>query len=201
MEGTLVLRKPLDYETLPAFTVGLRAQDHGNPPKSSDTVLHVNVIDADDQNPRFFDDRYSAMLPNPAVKGSILVIKPRDVGAYDQDVGINAPIFYTWNSVGSDYHLFKIERESGKILLKRDVMDNELTQPATLVIRATQSDNPDRYALATLSVRRIADYAEKGPVRFNQKQFEVGVSESLSARSQITTLATNHPGDRVSSNL
>lgn len=70
MEGTLVLRKSLDYETLPAFSVGLRAQDHGNPPRSSDTVLHVNVIDADDQNPRFFDDRYTAILPNPPIKVS-----------------------------------------------------------------------------------------------------------------------------------
>lgn len=52
LEGTLVLKKPLDYETLRQFEVNIRAQDHGDPPRSADTVLTVYVIDADDQNPR-----------------------------------------------------------------------------------------------------------------------------------------------------
>ena len=38
-------------------------QDQGSPPQRSDTILHVNVIDADDQNPQFYDDRYTAVLP------------------------------------------------------------------------------------------------------------------------------------------
>lgn len=65
LEGTLVLRRPLDYENLKSFTVGVRAQDQGTPAQASDTVLHVNVIDADDQNPRFVDDRYTGFLPDP----------------------------------------------------------------------------------------------------------------------------------------
>jgi hypothetical protein len=98
LEGTLVLRKPLDYESLPNFTLAIRAQvltrkkspvlidlkiipcvlksiifsfqDQGNPPKYSDTLLYVNVIDADDQNPRFLDERYTSILPDraPAVR-------------------------------------------------------------------------------------------------------------------------------------
>lgn len=52
LEGTLVLKKPLDYETLRTFDVNIRAQDHGDPPKSTDTVLTVYVVDADDQNPK-----------------------------------------------------------------------------------------------------------------------------------------------------
>lgn len=47
-----MLKKPLDYETLKSFDVNIRAQDHGDPPKSADTILTVHVIDADDQNPR-----------------------------------------------------------------------------------------------------------------------------------------------------
>lgn len=57
LEGTLVLKKPLDYESLKSFDVHIRAEDHGDPPKKTDTVLTVNVIDADDQNPKFMDDR------------------------------------------------------------------------------------------------------------------------------------------------
>jgi hypothetical protein len=43
-------------------------QDQGNPPRTSETTLFVNVVDADDQNPRFFDDRYMAVLPDRPVQ-------------------------------------------------------------------------------------------------------------------------------------
>lgn len=43
-------------------------QDQGNPPQYSDTHVHVNVIDADDQNPKFMDERYSAIVPDQATK-------------------------------------------------------------------------------------------------------------------------------------
>lgn len=72
LEGTLVLRQPLDYETLSSFTVGIRAQDQGTPPQITDTVLQVNVVDADDQNPRFFDDRYTAHLPDPPTQVNMI---------------------------------------------------------------------------------------------------------------------------------
>lgn len=45
--------------------MGIRAQDQGTPPQITDTLLHVNVVDADDQNPKFLDDRYNAFLPEP----------------------------------------------------------------------------------------------------------------------------------------
>lgn len=100
LEGTLVLRKPLDYETLANFSVDIRAQvsndslnvninspktllirfnvffysqDQGNPPKSSTTTLYVNVIDADDQNPAFQNDQYKILIPRN-IKTVILVI-------------------------------------------------------------------------------------------------------------------------------
>lgn len=43
-------------------------QDQGNPPQYTDTIIFVNIIDADDQNPKFYDERYTATLPDNAVK-------------------------------------------------------------------------------------------------------------------------------------
>lgn len=39
----LVVKKPLDYESVRNFTVRLRAQDQGAPPRYNDTELHVQV--------------------------------------------------------------------------------------------------------------------------------------------------------------
>lgn len=79
-------------------------------------------------------------------------IKPRDIRSFDQDIGINSPVFYTFNEIGTDYTLFRLNRLTGKVSLAKDFSENDLPHPATLVIRATQQDNPDRYALATLTV-------------------------------------------------
>lgn len=62
----LVVKKPLDFETLRNFTIGLRAQDQGTPPLHNDTTLAVEVLDADDQNPKFTHEHYTAILPDDA---------------------------------------------------------------------------------------------------------------------------------------
>ncbi|CAH1982952.1 unnamed protein product [Acanthoscelides obtectus] len=193
LEGTLVLKKPLDYESLKTFDVHIRAQDHGEPPRSNDTVLTVHVIDADDQNPRFLDDRYTAMLPDPPKKGSPLHVKPRDIKAFDQDIGINAPIYYTFNEVGPDYSLFRLNRLTAAVTLAKDASDGELPHPAILVIRATQQDNPDRYALATLTVTKGKDRS----IKFLHKVFHIKASEALPPGAMVGTLTNNRPGDSL----
>ncbi|XP_015835493.1 protocadherin beta-12 [Tribolium castaneum] len=193
LEGTLVLKKPLDYETLKSFDVNIRAQDHGEPPRKTDTVLTVHVVDADDQNPRFLDDRYTASVPEPPKRGSPLVAKPREIKAFDQDLGINAPIFYTFNGIGTDYTYFKINRNSGKVTLSRDLNDSDLQHPATLVIRATQQDNPDRYALATLTVSREVGNG----IRFLHRIFYIKVPESTPVGATISTFTNNRPNQHL----
>lgn len=122
LEGTLVLRKSLDFETVSNFTVKIRAQvrpasrrltgkwehhisddpfafqDQGSPPQFSDTEVKVNVIDADDQNPRFVTDRYAAVLPQQPTVGSRVRLTPHELAAIDQDKGINAPVYYSFSS-------------------------------------------------------------------------------------------------------
>ena len=46
-------------------------QDQGEPVRSTEAILTVNVIDADDQNPSFYDDRYDTTLPTRPRKVSI----------------------------------------------------------------------------------------------------------------------------------
>lgn len=66
LDSVLIVKKPLDYETLKNFTVTLRAQDAGTPPLHDDAELRVQVLDADDQNPKFGHEHYTAVLPEDA---------------------------------------------------------------------------------------------------------------------------------------
>lgn len=193
LEGTLVLKRALDYETLKDFDVKIRAQDHGEPPKSTDTTLTVHVVDADDQNPKFLDGGYTALVPDSALRDEALIVRPRDIRAVDQDLGINAPVFYTFNGIGGDYSLFRLNRENAKVFLRRDLTDTDLIHPATLVIRATQQDNSDRYALATLTVSRMIT---KG-FKFLKRVFYINVAENQPVGTVVATFYNNRPGQAL----
>ncbi|CAH0698672.1 unnamed protein product [Spodoptera exigua] len=185
LDSVLVVKKPLDYETLSNFTVTLRAQDAGTPPLHNDTVLQVQVLDADDQNPKFTYDHYTATLPEDAKEGTTLVTSPGPISAADQDVGINAPLQYS--ATGDNGRLLVVDKDTGQVTATKQLIE-ELNQPLTVVIKATQVDNADRYALATLSVGRGA--ARGGGVRFRRRQYSAAVSEAAPPGHTLLTLHT-----------
>ncbi|XP_050352850.1 protocadherin-16 [Nymphalis io] len=184
LDSTIVVKRPLDYETLRNFTVRLRAQDGGTPPRHNDTTLVVEVLDADDQNPKFTADHYSATVPDDAQDGTILETSPGPISAADQDIGINAPVYYSVSGEGAD--LVTLHRDSGALAATASLLRTRT--PATVVIKATQVDNPDRYALATVSLRRGAGGG--GGVRFSRRAFSVSVPEDAPPGSVLAALST-----------
>lgn len=149
-DGTMILEKTLDYETLRNFSVQIRAQDKGSPPRFSDTYLYVEVSDADDQNPKFLRDSYWGEIQ--AVGDAVLVlISPEPIKAVDQDQGICAAISYSLTkSLGSEH--FAIDPQTGTLKTREAIYRSGLDS-VTLVVRATQADNSDRYSLATVTLR------------------------------------------------
>lgn len=197
LDGTLILRKPLDFETLKNFTIKLRAQDHGTPPKFSDTTLRVQVTDADDQNPKFLFSAYQAILPNDGRPGELKVL-PEAIRALDQDEGLRAPIQYSITQ-SLEARVFKINARTGSLALIAPINPLDFPTTITLVIKATQVDNPDRYALATLIISRHDASGRQVvglPLTFIQSRFMVKVREDLGVGSRILQLNTNHQGGR-----
>ncbi|XP_053972706.1 protocadherin-like wing polarity protein stan [Hylaeus volcanicus] len=204
LEGTLVLRKPLDYEILANFSVNIRAQDQGNPPKSSTTTLHVNVIDADDQNPAFQTDQYKIVVPRQIKTVQlrrVLKVDPAPIKAVDQDVGINAPVKYTIQ--GGILPFLTLNPETAEVAITRPLYEHELLSPATIVVKATQVDNPDKYALSTIVVSRESDWnveptaGGRLPVRFVRRDHQTSIPENTPPGSVLLTTGVN----KVDSNL
>ncbi|XP_034194591.1 protocadherin Fat 4-like Cad96Ca isoform X1 [Osmia lignaria lignaria] len=201
LEGTLVLRKPLDYETLSNFSVDIRAQDQGNPPKSSTTTLYVNVIDADDQNPAFETDQYKIIIPRNIKTRRILKVDPTPIKAADQDVGISAPVKYTIQ--GGILPFLTLNPETAEVAITRPLYEHELLSPATIVVKATQIDNPDKYALSTIIVSRESDWnveptaGGRLPVKFIKRDHQTNIPENTPPGSVLLTTAVN----KVDSNL
>ncbi|XP_023235071.1 cadherin-related family member 1-like [Centruroides sculpturatus] len=194
LDGILILNASLDYESLPTFSVSIRAQDQGEPAQSAFTSVTVNVLDADDQNPKFVSDRYTASLPENPKPGKVLKTSPSPLKAEDPDRGIRSPIVYSFNSNATEYGYFRLQEDTGQLSIRSPIPD-DLYLPITLVIRATQADNPDRYALTTLSISssRISAHQE---LTFLQTDYSTSVLESAPPGQVILTVQTTKPPDK-----
>lgn len=191
LEGTLVLRKALDYETMRNFTVEMRAQDQGTPPKYTDATLNVVITDADDQNPKFLAESYTADLDGRLGE---LNIRPEAIKAVDQDEGICAPIQYSIVQ-SQDTKNFRINPQTGVITVLKSIGYADLANGATLVIKATQINNPDRYALTTVAINRpIGTHSDINSLAFVQKKFYMRIREDTVVGNRILALPTNKPG-------
>ncbi|XP_037509901.1 protocadherin-16 [Rhipicephalus sanguineus] len=190
-EGTLLLADKLDHESLPRFTITLRAQDQGNPPQSSHTTLVVVVHDADDQNPRFGAESYFVQLRNNTRLGTPLNVKPSKIEAEDPDEEIKAPIKYTFNSDANEYSYFDLHPQTGHVSMVRPLPEG-FALPVTLVVRATQHDNPDRFALTTLTL--TADKFPPHVLHFIQDEYEARVLESTPPGQTLLTVRTTRSG-------
>ncbi|CAH2990393.1 unnamed protein product [Chilo suppressalis] len=197
LDSVIVVKKPLDYETLKNFTITLRAQDQGTPPLHNDTTLEVEVLDADDQNPKFSHEHYSAIISDDAEPGTILETSPGPISAVDQDVGINAPLQYS--ATGDHRQLVSVEKDTGRVAATADLLRHQA--PLTVVIKATQVDNPDRYALATLSLSRLATAAPARPVRFTRRLYHAAVPEDTAPGARLLHLHTDPPAERHEASL
>ncbi|XP_053964268.1 protocadherin beta-11 isoform X2 [Anastrepha ludens] len=195
LEGTLVLKKSLDYETMQNFTVKLRAQDQGSPPKYTDTTLRVVITDADDQNPKFQYESYTGELPSDGRPGE-LRLRPEQIAAVDQDEGICAPIQYTIVQ-SQDTKYFRINPHTGIISLLTPIGYADLINGATLVVKATQIDNADRYALTTVMLTRAGTHGDMTSLSFVQQKFLMRIREDTAVGNRILALPSNKPGKHL----
>ena len=115
--------------------VTIIARDQGVPPQSNETTISISVSDADDQNPAFYYERYDALLPrgeDARAVGQKLLVQPQDIKAFDKDLGIAAPVYYTFGGSGGggngggsvdttymadEYKYFELNRNTGEILI------------------------------------------------------------------------------------
>ena len=112
LDGRIILDKRLDFETDNLVEVAVRAEDKGSPALASETNLTIHVRDADDRNPAFLHDSYTSVLPT-GEEGTKLTILPAPLKAVDQDLSLNAPVFYGFQGEGPVYSYLELNSKSG----------------------------------------------------------------------------------------
>ena len=181
-EATLVLARPLDYETLSEYHMTLIASDHGTPARSSTATIDIRVTDVADNPPLFAEPRYSPMLPESAPIGTPVV----SVLASSVDSSDLRGVRYS--IVGGDTDTFLINSTTGLLTLQRS-LDYELFMEHNLTVFAESTLNSELGTSVPIVVT-VGNVNEHAPL-FSRVMFEVGVREGADAGVMVTVVSAD----------
>ncbi|XP_072295790.1 protocadherin gamma-A11-like isoform X31 [Eucyclogobius newberryi] len=180
----MILQKPLDREKEEIVSLLLTAVDGGEPQRSGTMIIHITVLDINDNAPVFTQSIYKASIKENAVKGTLIT----QVSASDADKGSNGEVSYViGNSRTSTSKLFQITEE-GKILLK-GLIDYEKVKLYELDIEAT-----DRGGLSDSSkvIIELNDINDNNPIIRLISKSEI-IGENSPSETVVAVMNVNDP--------
>ncbi|KAM9498236.1 protocadherin gamma-A11-like isoform 12-T12 [Salvelinus alpinus] len=155
--GELVLEKELDREQQQEVTLLLTAVDGGTPQRSGTVVIHVTVLDANDNKPVFSQTVYKVRLPENSPTGTVVVA----VSASDEDEGANGEVSYEFNRISDKAaKLFSIDKETGEIKVQGPIDYEENTE---YEVRVQAKDGSGLAGNAKVMIE-ITDLNDNAPV-------------------------------------
>ncbi|XP_030648029.1 protocadherin gamma-A12-like [Chanos chanos] len=155
----IILENELDREKQDHHSLIVTAYDGGNPPKSGTVMIHVRVLDANDNKPVFTQNVYKVSVPENAPLDTVVV----SVSAADADEGLNADVTYEFSHISMRAKsIFSIDQKTGEIKLKGP-MDFEDT--SSYEIRVKAKDGAGQAASCKVIVD-VTDINDNAPVIF-----------------------------------
>ncbi|XP_042548010.1 protocadherin beta-3-like [Dipodomys spectabilis] len=158
--GQLFALRALDYEALQAFEVRVRAADRGSPPLSSQALVRVQVLDANDNSPFVLYPLQNAsapcteLLPRAAEPG-YLVSK---VVAVDRDSGQNAWLSFQLLKA-TEPGLFSVWPHNGEVRTARLLSERDAPKHRLLLL-VKDNGEPPRSASVTLHVLLVDGFSQ-----------------------------------------
>ncbi|XP_055006219.1 cadherin-related family member 1 [Boleophthalmus pectinirostris] len=154
----------IDYEKGPTLSFKLLAVEIDTPERFSSTAdILINLLDTNDNTPKFTSEYYIARVPENSPGGSSVV----SVKAEDPDSGPWGDVSYTIYGSGAD--LFVIHPNSGLISTQPwTSLDAEVRSKYNFYVKAEDSDG--RYSLAEVFVS-VVDMNDHPP-EFNDRLVE-----------------------------
>ena len=177
--GSITLTRKLSFDDGQEYELTVKANDHGNPPKSSSAKLKVTVIDINDNAPVFTDDITNFDLyENVTINSNIFTISATD----DDSKSAGEVRFNTSSSY------FAIDRETGVVTVIADI-DREKVSTLIMNICATDQAFPISSQLASCKdvTITVLDVNDNKPV-FTDQNVRISVRENWSLNSVITNI-------------
>ncbi|XP_034546271.1 protocadherin gamma-A4-like [Notolabrus celidotus] len=151
----LVLENTLDREKEKKINLLLTALDGGSPQRSGTVVIHVTVLDANDNAPVFSQAVYKASLPENSPLETVVI----KVSATDADEGVNGDVTYDFGHMSDDdVNVFSIDAKMGEIRVS-GVIDYEESSSYDIRVEAKDGLGLTSYAKVIIDVTDVNDNA------------------------------------------
>lgn len=147
--GYVSVAAPLDREALSSYVLEILAKDNGLPVLSRQTMLNIEISDANDNPPVFSQLNYTAVIQeNKPLGHSILQFK-----ITDDDVPPNT-VPYTFDiRVGNEGNYFRLDQDG--ILRTASKFNHKIRNNYLLQIRVFDNGSPPLYSDTWVSSKRI----------------------------------------------
>ncbi|XP_029297674.1 protocadherin gamma-C5-like [Cottoperca gobio] len=151
--GSIYSMHSFDYEKLKVFQIQVQAKDQGSPSLSSNTTVHVFILDQNDNAPAVIYPSSAALgslshqrMPRSAKAGHLVT----KVTAVDADSGHNAWISYKL-AEATDASLFTVNLYTGEVRTKRAASEQD-DSSQRLLIEIKDDGEPVQSATVTVSI-------------------------------------------------
>uniref|UniRef100_A0A672YJX8 Cadherin domain-containing protein n=1 Tax=Sphaeramia orbicularis TaxID=375764 RepID=A0A672YJX8_9TELE len=149
----LLLENTLDREKQREMNLTLTAFDGGSPQRSGTVVIHITVLDANDNAPVFSQSVYKATLPENSPLDTVVI----SVSATDADEGINGDVTYDLGH-DDDLNVFSIDTKTGEIRIS-GVIDFEERSSFEMRVEAKDGLGLTSYAQVIIDISDVNDNA------------------------------------------
>ncbi|XP_027131700.1 protocadherin beta-15-like, partial [Larimichthys crocea] len=175
--GELVLDKELDREDKKEMMLLLTAFDGGSPQRSGTVLIHVSVLDANDNVPVFSQTVYKASLAENSPLDTLVIT----VSATDADEGLNSEVTYGFDHVSDENDdIFSLDSKTGEVRVAGGI-DYEKVSSYEMQISA--KDGLGLVTYATLMIE-ITDINDNVPVVY-LKSLTNPIPENVSPGTEV----------------
>uniref|UniRef100_A0A8C5DLJ7 Cadherin domain-containing protein n=1 Tax=Gouania willdenowi TaxID=441366 RepID=A0A8C5DLJ7_GOUWI len=173
----LVLEKDLDREQQKELSLVLVATDGGTPQRSGTAVIHVTVLDANDNAPVFSQSVYKASLPENSPLDTVILT----VSATDADEGINGEVIYEFGHISDENNnIFYLDQITGEVRVA-GLLDYE--EVSNYEVEITAKDGLGLVSSCMLIID-IVDVNDNAPI-ISLQSFKNLIPENVSPGTEV----------------
>ena len=202
----IVLRGELDREVMDHYLLEVVAADGGEPSRSGVLTIQINVMDSNDNPPKFEEPIYEISVEeNTHVNTAI-----KRVIATDPDLDLNSQIYFEFDIDTQNHYgnVFAIDTQSGIIslqgdldyensiihlltVLAKDKGSDPLTSTCQIIVRVTDvNDNAPEMKVNTLTSSGVPEVMENLPKNTFVAHISV-TDKDTGVNSQVTCVMEN----------
>ena len=167
--GQITTIKPLDFNTVPLYSLEIKATDMGASPLSNTSNIAITIIDVNNHAPVFMPP-YEVSIQESKPDGSFVIL----VDATDSDATTNAELVYSISSGVNASH-FAINSITGSISVNTTNLDRETQPRYNLIVTACDMGTPVMCTDVGLTIT-ITDANDHAPV-FSESVYSFTILE------------------------